>query len=52
MALRQGRLVAFGPMAQVLTPDLLRAVFDVEARISGAGRETVVDFLAPVFARA
>jgi iron complex transport system ATP-binding protein len=47
MALRQGRLVAFGPMAQVLTPDLLRAVFDVEARISGAGRETVVDFLAP-----
>jgi iron complex transport system ATP-binding protein len=47
MALREGRLVAFGPMTEVLTPDLLRRVFDVEARVSGAGRETLVDFLAP-----
>ena len=47
MALREGRLVAFGPMMEVLTPDLLRRVFDVEARVSGAGRETLVDFLAP-----
>lgn len=47
MALREGRLVAFGPMTEVLTPDLLRRVFDVEARVFGAGRETLVDFLAP-----
>jgi len=47
MALREGRLVAFGPMTEVLTPDLLRRVFDVEARVSGGGRETLVDFLAP-----
>jgi iron complex transport system ATP-binding protein len=47
MALREGRLIAFGPMTEVLTPDLLRRVFDVEARVCGAGRETLVDFLAP-----
>jgi iron complex transport system ATP-binding protein len=47
MALREGRLAAFGPTAEVLTRDLLRAVFDVEALVSGAGRQTVVDFLAP-----
>jgi iron complex transport system ATP-binding protein len=47
MALREGRLAAFGPMAEVLTPDLLRRVFDVEARVTGAGHKTLVDFLAP-----
>ena len=47
MALREGRLAAFGPTAEVLTPDLLRRVFDVEARITGAGHKTLVDFLAP-----
>lgn len=47
MALRGGRLVAFGSMTEVLTPDLLRRVFDVQARVSGAGRETLVDFIAP-----
>ena len=47
MALREGRLAAFGPMAQVLTPELLRRVFDVEARVTGIGHRTVVDFLAP-----
>jgi iron complex transport system ATP-binding protein len=47
MALREGRLVAFGPITEVLTPDLLRRVFDVEARVSGTGRKTLVDFLAP-----
>ena len=44
MALREGRLAAFGPTAEILTPDLLRSVFDVEARVSGTGRRTVVDF--------
>ncbi|HEV7383500.1 MAG TPA: ABC transporter ATP-binding protein [Phenylobacterium sp.] len=45
MALKDGQLVAFGPTAQVLTPKLLRAVFDVEARVSGAGLETYVDYV-------
>lgn len=44
MALREGRLVAFGPMAETLTPDLLRGVFDVEARVSGVGGHTLVDY--------
>jgi iron complex transport system ATP-binding protein len=47
LALKDGKLVAFGPTAQVLTPKLLRAVFDVEARVSGAGPETLVDYVAP-----
>jgi len=47
MALREGRLAAFGPTAEVLTPDLLRRVFDVEAQVTGVGHKTVVDFLAP-----
>lgn len=48
LALREGRLVAFGPMAQVLSADLLSAVFDVSARVSGRGGETLVDYrLAP-----
>jgi iron complex transport system ATP-binding protein len=47
MALRQGRLVAFGPTAATLTQDLLRQVFDVEAAILGAGREAIVDYLGP-----
>jgi iron complex transport system ATP-binding protein len=47
MALREGRLAAFGPMAEVLTSDLLLRVFDVEARVTGVGHKTVVDFLAP-----
>ena len=46
MALREGSLSAFGPTSEVLTPELLRRVFDVEAKVSGAGRGTVVDFLA------
>jgi len=48
MALRQGKLAAFGPMADVLTPDLLRTVFDVEAQVTGTGRDTAVDFHQPV----
>ncbi|TAJ70759.1 MAG: ABC transporter ATP-binding protein [Phenylobacterium sp.] len=47
MALRQGRLVAFGPTAATLAPDLLRQVFEVEAAIHGSGRETLVDYLGP-----
>ena len=43
MALRDGRVAAFGPLAEVLTPALLSEVFDVEARITGSGPDVVVD---------
>ncbi len=48
MALRQGRLIAFGPTATTLTPGLLREAFDVEATITGAGRDAIVDYVGPV----
>lgn len=47
MALREGRLIAFGPTANTLTPDLIAEVFDVRARIAGAGAEALVDYLGP-----
>jgi iron complex transport system ATP-binding protein len=47
MALKDGRLAAFGPTAQTLTPELVRSVFEVDARITGAGREALVDYLGP-----
>lgn len=47
IALREGRLVAFGPMAETLTPELLAQVFDVRACISGVGPEALVDYLGP-----
>lgn len=47
MALREGRLVAFGPVAQTLTPELLAQVFDVRARITGQDAEALVDYLGP-----
>ena len=47
MALREGRLAAFGPTAEILTSDLLRHVFEVEARITGAGAAALVDYLGP-----
>ena len=46
MALENGRLAAFGPTAGVLTPALLKQVFDVEARIVGEGPSASVDYLA------
>jgi iron complex transport system ATP-binding protein len=51
MAMRQGRLLAFGPTAPTLTPELLRAAFDVEATVTGAGDRATVDFVRPVVAR-
>jgi iron complex transport system ATP-binding protein len=46
LALRDGRVVADGPTAQVLTSDLLRRTFDVEACVSGHGLNAIVDFVA------
>jgi iron complex transport system ATP-binding protein len=47
MAMQDGRLVAFGPTAEVLTAALLKQVFEVEACITGAGAAAFVDYLAP-----
>jgi iron complex transport system ATP-binding protein len=44
VALREGRLVAFGPTAATLTAELLKSVFEVEARVVGEGATAVVDF--------
>ena len=48
MAMREGRVVAFGTMAEALSPDLLREVFEVEARVSGRAGRTVIDYVGPV----
>lgn len=48
MALRHGRLVAFGPTAETLTPTLLRDIFDVDAAIIGAGRDAIVDYVGAI----
>lgn len=45
LALKDGALAAFGLTAQVLTADLLRSVFEVEARITGAGPAAYVDYV-------
>ncbi|HZZ66690.1 MAG TPA: ABC transporter ATP-binding protein [Phenylobacterium sp.] len=47
MALRAGRLAAFGPTGETLTAGLVREVFDVEARIQGSGLTALVDYLGP-----
>lgn len=44
--LREGRLAAFGPTADTLTPANIRTAFDVTASIHGAGADTCVDFRA------
>jgi iron complex transport system ATP-binding protein len=43
VALCGGRVAAQGAPGEVLTPGLLREVFEVEARLTGAGEETLVD---------
>lgn len=48
MAMTAGRLAAFGPTATVLTPGLLRDVFEVEARIAGEGAQAYVDYVGPL----
>jgi iron complex transport system ATP-binding protein len=47
VALHEGRIVADGPVAEVLTAALLRRIFEVEAIVSGAGEETRIDIAAP-----
>jgi iron complex transport system ATP-binding protein len=45
-ALREGRLVAFGPVATTMTAALVRDVFDVAACVTGSGGSAYVDFVA------
>jgi iron complex transport system ATP-binding protein len=45
MALKAGRLAAFGPTARMLTPALLREIFDVEASVRGEGPGAYVDYV-------
>ena len=47
LALKRGRLVADGAPKDVLTPVLIRSVFEVEAAISGVGAGAFVDYLGP-----
>ena len=44
-AMRDGRLVMFGPTEQVMTSALVKQVFDVDACVSGHGRDAYVDFV-------
>lgn len=48
LALHQGKVVADGPVRQVLTPDILRLTFGVEAQLKGEGEGAYVDFATPV----
>ena len=43
----RGRIAADGPPGDILTADLLRTVFEVEACVSDAGGGAYVDYLAP-----
>jgi iron complex transport system ATP-binding protein len=44
VALRGGRIESDGPVAITLTPQLIRRVFDVEARVVDFGEHSYVDF--------
>jgi iron complex transport system ATP-binding protein len=47
LALREGQVAAFGETRAVLSPALLRDVFDVDARIQGEAGETIIDYRGP-----
>lgn len=44
-AMREGRLLAFGPTERVLTAPLVNEVFDVTACVAGRGSDAYVDIL-------
>ena len=47
VALDRGQIAADGPPRDVLTPALLRSVFEVEGCVSGSGTGAIVDYVAP-----
>jgi iron complex transport system ATP-binding protein len=48
VALVHGRVAADGPPGEIVTPQLVRSVFEVEADIAGSCGRPFVDYLAPV----
>jgi iron complex transport system ATP-binding protein len=46
VVLLDGELIAFGPTATTLTSTLVRDAFDVDACVTGSGRDALVDFVA------
>jgi iron complex transport system ATP-binding protein len=48
VALNRGRIAADGAPKDVLTSDLVRSIFEVEAHIAGGNGGTLVDYLEPV----
>lgn len=51
VALNHGRIAADGSPSDVLRPELLRTIFDVDARIAGSDGSVFIDYLAPIRAR-
>jgi len=48
VAMYEGRVAGDGPTSQILTPALLRDIFEVDACVSGTGETALVDFLRPL----
>ena len=48
VAMHEGRVVADGTPKEILTPALLREIFDVDACVSGEGAGAFVDFVSTV----
>jgi iron complex transport system ATP-binding protein len=47
VALRQGKVLCDGPAEAILTPEMIRSVFDVEARVLGGTERPYVDYVSP-----
>jgi iron complex transport system ATP-binding protein len=45
IAMRSGRVESDGPVASAMTTEMIRRVFDVEARVLGSGEDGYVDFI-------
>jgi iron complex transport system ATP-binding protein len=51
VALHRGHVAADGPAVETMNADLLRRIFDVDARITGSDARVYVDYLAPLPSR-
>jgi iron complex transport system ATP-binding protein len=52
IAMLDGCVAADGPVSATLTAGLLRDIFDVDAKVEGAGENASVDFFAPAMSAA
>jgi iron complex transport system ATP-binding protein len=48
VAMHEGRIAGDGPTRDVLTPALLRDIFEVDACVNGAGETALIDFVRPM----